>query len=163
MKQRSITKPVHVVLFTDEDTGCHRDNLLPSILIGAGLKVECFEKLFNRGIEDNEWLSFCGNKGWIAVTKDKRIRFQDASTIALVESNTRVLTLIGDWPHKELAINLVNSIYVLERIVKQEKPPCILKLHMAAPPARKTGRAGKVEVYRNHAQLNAKYSQLKNA
>lgn len=74
-----------------------------------------------------------------------------------------VLTLIGDWPHQELAINLVNSVYVLERIVKQEKPPCILKLHMAAPTARKTGRAGKVEVYRNHAQLKAKYSRLKNA
>lgn len=152
-----------MVLFTDEDTGCHQDNLLPSILIDAGLTVECFEKHFERGIEDKEWLSFCGNKGWIAVTKDKRIRLQDASTVSLVESNTRVLTLIGDWPHKELTINLANSIYVLERIVKREKPPCILKLHMAASAARETGRSGKIEVYQNHEQLKAKYSQLKNA
>ena len=163
MKQRSITKPVDVVLFTDEDTGCHRQNLLPSILIDAGLKVHCILDWFGPGAEDHEWLSFCGGRGLVAVTKDKRIRFQDASMIALVEANTRVLTLIGDWAHKELAINLVNSIYVVERIVKQEKPPCILKLHMAAPAARKTGRAGKVEVYRNHMELKAKYSQLKNA
>lgn len=163
MKQRSITRPVDLVLFTDEDTGCHRKNLLPSILIDAGLKVECFEEHFDRGIEDNEWLSFCGINGWVAVTKDKRIRLQDTSTIALVESNTKVLTLIGDWAHKELGINLVNSIYVVARIIKREKPPCILKLHMAAPSARMTGRAGKVEVYRNHAQLKTQYSQLKKA
>lgn len=77
MKQRSITRPPDITLFTDEDTGCLPHHRLPKILIDAGLRVECFEMHFTREgdpVEDHEWLSLCGKNGWVAVTHDKRIR-----------------------------------------------------------------------------------------
>ena len=97
----------------------------------------------------------------MAITKDKKIRLQDASIHAIVQARTVVLILIGKWTHQQLAVNLINSIYVIHKRVKKEKPPCILKLHMAVPSARRLGRAGKVEVYRNRTDLLEEYQFLK--
>ena len=136
---------------------------MPKILIDAGLSVECFEVHFNRGgdpVEDHKWLSLCGKRGWVAVTHDKRIRLEDPSTLAIVESNTQILTLIGSWTHADLAINLVNSIYVVERMVKREESPCILKLHMAEPHRRAVANAGRVEVYRDCKWLRERTEEI---
>ena len=64
-----------------------------------------------------------------------------------------MLTLIGQWKHEELAINLVNSIYRVERVVSARPGPLIAKLHMASPGKRERGNAGDVEVYRSRRDL----------
>lgn len=153
MKRRSITKPPDTTFFTDEDTGVHRNACLPKILIDAGLNVVCHEEVFPPKTPDHEWLRFCGEQGLVAVTHDKRIRLSDRSIASLVGSGARVLTLIGQWTHEELAINLVNSVYRVERIMNKHDPPFIAKLHMAAPSERARARSGKVELYRSKEDL----------
>lgn len=155
MKPRSITRPPELTLFTDEDTGCLPHHRLPRTLLDAGLRVECFEQHFSREdeVEDWEWLSLCGKNRWLAVTHDRQIRFEEPSILAIAEHETQVLTLIGSWKHEELAINLVNSIYVVERHARKTAAPCILKLHMAAPHKRDRSRAGVVEVYKDRRTL----------
>ena len=119
MKRRSITKPPDLIFFTDVDAGGHRGARFPSILIDAGLRVECHDDYFEDGTDDSVWLSLCGERGWIAVTKDKRIRSEDRNIISIVENRAIVLTLIGSWSHDMLATNLVNSVYVIEHKTKR--------------------------------------------
>ncbi len=39
---------------------------------------------FSAGTEDSVWLPFVGEKGWILLTKDKRIRFNDLEKRAVI-------------------------------------------------------------------------------
>lgn len=153
MKRRSITRRPDLTLFTDEDTGFCQHHCLPKILIEAGLKVECLGDHFPRSTPDHEWLQFCGERGWIGVTHDKSIRRDERSMVALAQGGAQVVTLIGVWTHTELGTNFVNSIFVIERHLKREPAPCLVKLHMATPQNRERGRSGKVEVYRTKGEI----------
>ena len=145
----------------DVDTGGHRDALLPSILIETGLRVECHDDHFDDGTPDSKWLSRCGKEGWIAVTRDKRIRRDDRSIVSIVKSRAKVLTLIGTWPHDELAKNLVNSVYVIEREVQKQLAPFIAKLHMASPEKKRRGKGGEVVMWRDHTALLSAWKRVR--
>lgn len=153
MKRRSITKPPDLIFFTDVDTGGHKNARLPSILIDAGLRVECHDDYFADGTKDSDWLSHCGEKGWIAITKDKRIRSEDRNIISIVKNRAIVFTLIGSWSHDMLAMNLVNSVYVVESKIRKHCAPFIAKIHMASNPARNTGRSGNIVIHQNRTEL----------
>ena len=153
MKRRSITKPPDLTLFTDEDTGFQPHQITPSILVESGLSVVCLGQHFPRQTPDHIWLEFCGRRGWVAVTHDKRMRLDDRTMASLLRGGAQVITLIGDWTHEELATNLVNSIYKIERVLRKEPAPCIVKLHMADPHGRDRGTAGDVVVYRSRGEL----------
>ena len=133
MKRRSITRPPDLTLFTDEDTGFRRHHCLPKILIEAGLRVECLGDHFPRSTPDHEWLRFCGQREWVGVTHDKSIRLDERSMVALAQGEAQIATLIGVWTHTALGVNLVNSIFVVERHLRREPAPCVVKVHMAAP------------------------------
>jgi hypothetical protein len=87
------------------------------------------------------------------VTHDKAIRKDPRSLVALAEGGAQVVTLIGSWKHKDLAANFVNSIFVVERHLRREPAPCLLKLHMAEPHKRDRARAGTIEVYRTRQDI----------
>jgi len=153
LKRRSISRPPDFTLFTDEDTGFHPRQIAPSILIESGLSVVCLGTHFARQTPDHVWLETCGKNGWIAVTHDKRMRLDERTMVSLLKGGARVITLIGDWTHEELATNLVNSIFRIEQALRKQPAPCIIKLHMADPNGRKRGTAGKVEIYRTRDDL----------
>ncbi|MGH9203417.1 MAG: hypothetical protein ACRD2A_19515 [Vicinamibacterales bacterium] len=60
------------VFFTDRDLG----KRFPEILAAAGLKVERHADYFSPATPDEEWLQRVGERGWIAVTHDRRIRYK---------------------------------------------------------------------------------------
>ena len=60
-----------VVFFTDRDLG--KD--FPRILREADLTVERHDDHFRSDTPDEEWLTEVGRRGWIAITHDKRIRY----------------------------------------------------------------------------------------
>ena len=50
-----------------------------------------------------------------------------------------------------LAMNLVNSVYVIEREINKHCAPFIAKIHMASN--RAMGRSGKIVIHQNRTQL----------
>lgn len=73
----SISKPPEgLVFFVDEslDSG-----MVVDALRGAGAVVERSLDHFGRGVEDREWLTVAGQKGWVVLTRDKRIRYPIAA------------------------------------------------------------------------------------
>ena len=57
------------VYFTDRDLG----KQFPGILAQSGFAVERHDQHFAYDAADEKWLRFVGERGWIAVTHDRRI------------------------------------------------------------------------------------------
>ena len=54
-----------------------------------GIRHERHRQHFPPGTEDSVWLPFAGQKGWILLTKDKRIRFNDLEKQAVIANRVR--------------------------------------------------------------------------
>jgi hypothetical protein len=64
-----------LVFFTDRDLG----NAFPATLTAHGLTVERHAAHFPPDCPDEQWLGVVGSRGWVAVTRDTRIRYCSSS------------------------------------------------------------------------------------
>jgi hypothetical protein len=134
-----------VIFFTDRNLG-HR---FPSILREAGLSVEHHDNHFGENTKDEEWLEVVGARGWIAITRDARIRYKPNECAAVVRHRVALLVLIGTAPFNELAESFVASRGRIERFVQSHSPPYIAKVYRATTAERdkRPGAAGRVELW----------------
>ena len=64
---------MNAAFFTDRDLG----KIFPTLLHEAGLAVIPYHRVYDReDVADAEWLSRCGEEGWIALTHDKNIAIE---------------------------------------------------------------------------------------
>ena len=81
-------------LFLDRSLGRIR---VPGLLRAAGIRLitlaECYGVPADERVADTEWLTLAGDRGWIAVMKDDRIRYVAAERDALVASGVRALVI----------------------------------------------------------------------
>src|SRR5262249_54932445 len=64
--------PEPLVFFIDRSLGRKK---VPEALRAAGLEVRVHDELFPQGTQDVVWLSEAGANGWVVVTRDDRIRY----------------------------------------------------------------------------------------
>jgi hypothetical protein len=88
-----------VVYFTDRDLG----KRFPDILGAAGLTVERHGDHFDPDTPDDVWLAAIGERGWIAPTDDRRIRYKPNERDAVMRHRVALLVIIGKAPYAELA------------------------------------------------------------
>jgi PIN like domain len=67
----------------------------PSSAETLGLPVEGHADHFAHDAHDDVWLSAVGDRGWIVVTNDKRIRYNEAERQALIAHGVGCFTLGG--------------------------------------------------------------------
>ena len=134
-----------MIFFTDRNLGLR----FPAILREAGLAVESHDDHFDQTTRDEEWLERVGSAGWIAITRDQRIRYKPNELAAVVSHRVALLVLIGDAPFAELANSLVASLNRVERFVGSRTPPYIAKVYRAgaAERQRRPGAPGRVELW----------------
>jgi hypothetical protein len=118
-----------LVFFTDRDLGTR----FPEILAAAGLKVERHRDHFAPDCADEEWLKSIGERGWIAVTHDGRIRYKPNELDAVIRHRVTLLVVIGKAPFPVLARNFVATAHKLPAFLAQHKPPLIAKVYRASP------------------------------
>src|SRR5947209_19499105 len=78
-----------VVFFIDRCLGkaiCER-------LRAAGLTVEHKDDYFPQNTEDEVWMPEVGERGWVVLTRDTRIRFHPNEQRALLASNLRLFSV----------------------------------------------------------------------
>jgi len=93
LKKRSAAnskRPDGFVFFLDRSPG--RD-IVAETLRNAGAVVEVHADHFREEAPDDEWLDRVGKKGWLVLTKDKRIRYRSAEFEAVVQANVRLFVL----------------------------------------------------------------------
>lgn len=118
-----------VVFFTDRDLG----KQFPSILAAAGLNIRSHFDLFAPDTADTEWLAEVAKNGWVAITRDKRIRYKPNELAAVVQHKAALLVVVGEAPHAVLAANLVAIKEKILRFIAVEEPPFIAKVYRASP------------------------------
>ena len=80
-------------------------------LIKIGLTVEIHDDHFARDEEDRVWLRVVGERGWVVLTKDQRLRYRPLEIAALRASNARVLVLTaGNLRGIEIAAVFVTAL-----------------------------------------------------
>ena len=60
-----------------------------------GLAVEIHDEHFPRDEDDSVWLSAVGERGWVVLTKDQRLRYRPLEIAALRSSGARVFILVA--------------------------------------------------------------------
>ena len=115
------------VFFTDRDLG----NAVPRILREAGLSVEQHKDHFAHDAPDEEWLAGVSAHGWIAITRDRRIRYKPNERDAVIRHRVPLLVLVGKATHPELARSFVTTVPKIERFLHRHTPPFIAKVYRA--------------------------------
>lgn len=82
---------------------------MAGILRTAGLNVEIHDDHFAQDAKDEEWLMIAGNKQWIVVTRDERIRYRAAAKQVIRRSKVRMFVLVV---HGNLRIEMLAEIFV---------------------------------------------------
>jgi hypothetical protein len=110
---------LRLVFFTDRDLG----KQFPEILRAAGLTVERHLNHFAPDEADEAWLKVIGERGWIALTHDGRIRYKPNELAAVMRYDVALLVIIGDAPYTELGRAFVATLPRVARFVAAHKPP----------------------------------------
>lgn len=125
-KKRSSThKLPKYTFFVDRDLG----QGFCQILRNAGLNVICHDEVFTNQTTDAEWLGEVGINEWVAITHDRRIRYNPVAKHALLAANARVFVVIGHAPTSELAYNFVNILSKIISFIDHTPAPFIAKVY----------------------------------
>ncbi len=86
------SRPNPPTIFLDE---CLGGRTIATALRKAGLAIEIQDKRSNvpRGLGDPDWARLIAGRGWVAVTRDKRIRYRMAEKQAITNAKLALFVL----------------------------------------------------------------------
>ena len=116
--------PHELVFFTDRDLG----RQFPAALRQAGLQIEQHDDHFGPETLDEEWIGEIGRRGWVAITRDARIRYSPLALSVLMESGTQLFVLVGKLTTAEAAETFFKWQEKVAAAVRSEREPFIAKI-----------------------------------
>jgi predicted nuclease of predicted toxin-antitoxin system len=112
-----------VVLFIDRDTWSHA---LDAALSSAAIPFERHRDHFANDTEDVQWIAEVGRRGWVAVTRDQRIRHRPNELAAVRAAGLHLFALTsGNLSAAETAQVLLRAWPAIQRAVRSTEPPAI--------------------------------------
>ena len=112
-----------LVLFIDRNLGKH---IVANALRTAGIRCEIHDDHLPQDAPDEEWLSLVGRKGWVAIGRDKNIRYRSGEKAALIEANARLLVVRAkQTTGLDIAELLIAYIKRIRRFVQKHDAPFI--------------------------------------
>lgn len=119
-----------ITFFLDDSLG---SSVIAQRLIEEGknlkkttIKVELLKNQFPRNVADEVWLEFIGKKSFVALTKDRKIRWRKSEKIQVEKYNGRVFILTrGNFTGKEMAEIFGQSLRRMCNFIKKTPPPFI--------------------------------------
>jgi hypothetical protein len=119
--------PEDFVLYLDENL--HNCKPILDALTQQGVKHERHGSHFSAGTEDTIWLPFVGKRGWLLVTKDKRIRFNELERAAVLENDVREFYFTsGNYSGAEMAVILIEALPEMIKICEKHDAPFIASI-----------------------------------
>ena len=112
-------------LFLDRSLGRKK---VPELLRAEGLHVVTLADHYgipaDETIEDSEWLQLCGQRGWLALMKDDRIRYVGAERHALVMYRVRAAVITNaNLPATAMAERIIRALTDLAEICDTREGP----------------------------------------
>jgi hypothetical protein len=113
-----------VTYFTDRDLG----RKLPETLKAFGFEVETHDNHFDPLTPDERWLATVGARGWLAITRDGRIRYSPLALRVLMQTGARLFVLVGNLTTAECAELVVSRRKQIESLAAKERGAFIAKI-----------------------------------
>ena len=111
------------ILFIDRSLGRH---ILSDELRNAGIPCEVHDDHLPQNAKDEEWLGLVGKKGWIAIGRDKNIRFREPEKNALLAADARLIVVRAkDTTALDIAEILIKCINRIHRFDNNNYSPYI--------------------------------------
>ena len=117
------SKPQHEpTLFLDRNFGKHA---VASRLRSEGMAVEMHDDHLSPGAPDEDWVALVGRKNWLAITKDRNIRYRTAELEAIRRHSAHVFVIrMKNATGPEIAELLVKGGRRIARFATFTPPPC---------------------------------------
>ena len=126
-RRRQPSLPEDFVLYLDENL--HNCRPILDALTKHGVKHERHVQHFSAGAEDTTWLPFVGEKGWLLITKDKRIRYNELEKTAVLQHRVREFYFSsGNYSGAEMAEILISALPGMAKICRKHDPPLIASI-----------------------------------
>ena len=114
------------VFFLDRSLGKNR---VATALRQAGATLHIHDDHFPPNAKDEDWLAEAGQRGWIVLTKDHRIRYRHVERLALMKAGVAAFILTsGDLQGEEMAQIFVKALPRITRFLKNHAKPFIAKI-----------------------------------
>lgn len=98
-------------------------------LMNAGAQIQHHGDHFAQNTPDAEWLQNVGNRGWVVLTKDKKIGRNELELRAIACANVKVFSLAsGNLTGQQMAHTFVNGLEKLEKFTYGNQAPFIAKI-----------------------------------
>jgi predicted nuclease of predicted toxin-antitoxin system len=125
-KQSAAKPPDETTFFIDRSLGI---DPIRTELIKAGLMVEIHDDHFVRDEEDRVWLRTVGERGWVVLTKDQRLRYRPLEIAALRASKARVFVLTaGNLRGIEIAAIFLTALPRIFKVLRSVPGPFIARV-----------------------------------
>jgi hypothetical protein len=98
--------PEALVFFIDRSLGRKK---VPEALRAAGVEIRVHDELFPQGTEDVVWLREAAVNGWIVITRDDRIRYNQLEKQAVIAARLRFFSITSSSLTGQEAAELVLS------------------------------------------------------
>jgi predicted nuclease of predicted toxin-antitoxin system len=121
--------PDTLVFFLDRSLGKH---VVASALRSNGVAVEIHDDHFPADAPDHTWLKAVGRRGWIVLTKDRRIRYRTIELEAIAAAGVKAFVLTaGDLTGSEQAEAFIQALPRIKSFVRRQSPPFIASVTKA--------------------------------
>lgn len=102
-------------------------------LEAEGLRVELHDDHFAQGTPDADWLPVVGERGWIVLTKDTRIRHRPAEKQALLGSGARAFAFAsGSLSGAEMADAIIKALPKIMTVLASHRRAFVARITAAS-------------------------------
>jgi hypothetical protein len=93
---------------------------VPEALRAAGVEIRVHDELFPQGTEDVVWLREAGSNGWIVITRDDRIRYNQLEKQAAIAAKLRFFSITSSsLTGEEAAALILLALDKMSRLCRQ--------------------------------------------
>lgn len=101
-------------------------HIVAAALRSVGVAVEIHDDHFPPDAPDQDWLRDVGRRGWIVLTKDRRIRYRQLELASIASAGVKAFVLTaGDLSGSEQAAAFIQALPRIARLVQRETAPFI--------------------------------------
>ncbi len=127
--------PSDVRFYLDRNLGKH---VIAEALRAAGIAVEVHDDHLAPNAPDEEWIALVGRKHWLAITKDKNIRYRAAEFEAVKDHKAKVLVVRAkNSTGQDIADILIKANTRIQRFAHKHPAPFVAGID----------RSGRVSLY----------------
>lgn len=93
---------------------------MPEALRAAGVEIRVHDELFPQGTQDVDWLKEAGANGWIVITRDDRIRYNQLEKQAVIAARLRFFSITSSsLTGEETASLILSALDRVSRLCRQ--------------------------------------------